>query len=157
MTENILSAFYVAGGIQVNRLIDTDKMDCQMVYPGELGWAAAQAVAGYYDGPQERPPPTIENLREQAKLSRAEFLLRCVAKGILTEDEALSAASGEIPASFAPLIDDWEPAERFEAKLRWKALNEVDRNYPLIVSLAQEKGIPEVILDEMFGLIDPVE
>lgn len=149
---DIVSAFAVAGGIQVNREIAPGEMHCQMVFPGDSGWAEALAAAGHFEADPMAPAPTIEDLRAAASLPRSDFLLRCVAVGILTPQDALLAARGEIPGAFATVVDGWTEAERFEVQLRWAALSEVDRNHPMILSLADQMGITAGQLDALFGI-----
>lgn len=151
----ILSAFPVDGGIQVNRLVSDTRIACTMFYPGQPGWDEAAAAAGYFEDPtlEPAPPPDVSALRAKASLPRAEFLLRCVSVGILTQQEALVAAGGGIPESFAAFINEWSPEYVFEAQLRWAALTQVDRLNPLITMLAAQRGITDEQLDVIFGLV----
>lgn len=148
----IVSAFPVAGGIQVNREVSSGVIDCQMVFPGDAGWDEALAAAGHFDADAMAPAPTLADLRAASSLPRSDFLLRCVTVGILSQDDALLAARGEIPAAFASVVEGWTEAERFEVKLRWAALTQVERNHPLILSMATQMGITDEQLDMLFGL-----
>lgn len=119
------------------------------------GQSAGQQIrpgAGGRPELQDHDAPSLEFLRARANLPKFEFLRQCVLAGLLTEADALSAARGDIPAAFAPVIASWSEAERFEAELRWASLSQVDRMHPLIIAVADQAGITAEQLDLLFGI-----
>lgn len=119
------------------------------------GQSAGQQIrpgAGGHPELQDHDAPDIEFFRARASLPKFEFLRQCVLAGLLTEADALSAARGDIPAAFAPVVAGWSEAERFEAELRWASLSQVDRMHPLIIAVADQAGVTIEQLDQLFGI-----
>lgn len=104
------------------------------------------------DDPPPDPEALLAQARESASLPRAEFLLACVSAGLLTPQDALLAAKGEMPAAYAGVIEEWPAPQQFEAGLRWAALTVVDRMHPLILAVADAMDIPDAQLDALFGI-----
>lgn len=150
--SNIISAFPIMGGIQVHRQLSETGLMAELVFPGDDGWDEALAAAGHFSDADQVAPPSLDHLRNHASLPRAEFLLRCVRMEILSQADAIKAALGQLPDAFALLVSEWSPADRFEVTLRWAALSQVERNHPLILSLADQIGISPETLDILFGL-----
>ena len=95
---------------------------------------------------------TIESKRETASLSRREFCLATVAAGLLQPAEAVEAARGGWPASFAAAVP---PEQSVAAQIIWASANTVDRMDPLLIQVAasQSPPITDTQLDAMFGLL----
>lgn len=89
--------------------------------------------------------------RATAKMSRTDFCLALAGAGILTGAEAVSAARGDVPASFEPLVSAMPDQEALEARIRWAAMTEVERLNPFIATVAAASSIPDAALDEIFG------
>lgn len=65
----IVSAFPVAGGIQINREVDVGTLEAVMVMPGDPGWAGAVAAVAQFGGSVEAETPlepTLEAIRADA-------------------------------------------------------------------------------------------
>ena len=92
-----------------------------------------------------------QNFRKTAKLSVSEFCKVLAKNSILSQTEALDAAKGNWPQTFADAISVLSEDEQFDAQVRWAAADTIDRSEPLLTTLAQHAGVSEEQLDEMFG------
>lgn len=130
--------------------------------------AGAQIVVGDDGMPALRAPvaPTPEDLRTHwragAKTQKGDFCYALVEAGILSPDEALSAAMGHWPAAFDGVLAV-APIPPLRAKLDWAAATEFGRMNPLFLAVlafhAAQTGLTndqaEVLGDTIFGWTDP--
>lgn len=115
-------------------------------------WQALQArddIAPYVG-------PTDEELRAgwraSAFLSRMEFVLACKRAGILSTDEAIEAAKGDWPASFADALADPDVGmDPDEAQIIWAAASQVERLHPLIAAVQTHRDMTDDEVDALFG------
>lgn len=94
----------------------------------------------------------LHKRREAASMSRIDFVLICVSHGILSESDAEVAVDGGFPQAFQDIIDTMPIEERFEARIRWKGAQIIDRMNPLIYQMAAAINIDEWTLDIIFGV-----
>ena len=98
------------------------------------------------DGPYIPEP---EDPRMTARLSKYDFLKNCRDAGIMTSEDAIEAAKGNIPPSFHDAVPE---NDRDDVELKWASLVYVDRMHPFILAVAQELDISDEMLDMIFGL-----
>lgn len=92
---------------------------------------------------------SIESKRATASLSRRDFCLATVVAGLLQPADAVEAARGGWPASFAAAVP---PEQAVAAQIIWASANTVDRMDPLLLQVASAQNITDAHLDAMFGL-----
>lgn len=98
------------------------------------------------------PEEILDQKRAAATLDRFTFCNRCFEKGILSRSDALALGHGQIPPSTRVILDSMDPADSFDAELRWGAMSTVGRLDPLILATAAASGIPEIMLDHLFDV-----
>ena len=108
-----------------------------------------------YDGQVFSPPasgsPSLEDRRLSSYLSRRDFCLAAMSAGILSEADAIEAARGGWPASFASAV----PAgQETAAQIIWASVSRIDRMDPLLLQVALAQNITVEALDTMFGIGD---
>lgn len=92
-------------------------------------------------------------LRSVASMSRVDFVIRCVAAEVLSREDGLTAASGQVPPSLQAIIEGIpNENEKFEAAIRWASATVIDRTNPLIIIMATFIGVSEWMLDDLFGI-----
>lgn len=98
----------------------------------------------------------LYTLRAAASMSRVDFVIKCVAAGVLSRDDGMVAAAGQVPPSLQAIIDGIpDEMAKFEAEIRWASATVIDRLNPLIISMAAFIGADEWVLDELFGITWP--
>lgn len=99
-------------------------------------------------------PMTAQELsqaRAGMELPRVEFILRSVAAGIITGEDGIAAAKGEVPPSLASLINGFDASQRTAAAIRWGAATRINRMDPLILGFAASFGVTDQQLDTLFA------
>lgn len=146
------------------RYVSDTAVDIELEHP-RLGWIPmtitetdypelwAEVVAS--DPAPYIPPalPTDEELRAvwrtNAVLTRREFCIALYRNGILPLDEALDAAKGNWPISFAPLLGMIpDPAE---AQITWATVYVVERQHPFFEMVRAFYQMTPEQADAMFG------
>lgn len=107
---------------------------------------------GFTPPPEPDPAVMLAARRATASLSKREFLHACVALDIMSPEDALAAARGDIPTTFAGVVSQMSASEQFAAALDWAAATQIDRLNPLIVAVAAAAGIPDTTVDAVFGI-----
>ena len=99
----------------------------------------------------------IQAARENTHLSRREFCLVLHAFGILNDDEVLTAAKGDFPPSFIPLLDVIEQfgITRTQARVTWATATRIDRLDPFFEIVRQYHQMTPEQADAMFGINVP--
>lgn len=98
-------------------------------------------------------PMTAEELaqaRAGMELPRADFILLAVAAGIITGEDGVAAAKGEVPPSMVSLFNGFDTAQRTAAAIRWGAATRINRMDPLILGFAASLGVTDQQLDALF-------
>lgn len=116
--------------------------------PGEWAvWDGAEWVDMRTD---ENLAAALEQARDMASLSKVEFVMSCMEVGLLSPPEAIAAARGEIPESFAPVVESLSPMQRDYACVYWAAARQINRTDPFIADVAAAAGISDDTLDDLF-------
>lgn len=95
----------------------------------------------------------LRNWRDTATLTRRQFCLACLQAGLLTPDDAVTAASGGWPASFDAALAGLSAMEVAAAKVEWAAVSTIRRNAPLLVAVQAVAGVTDAQLDALFGWV----
>lgn len=91
--------------------------------------------------------------RDTATLTRRQFCLACLQAGLLTPDDAVTAASGGWPASFNAALAGMSAMEVAAAKVEWAAVGTIRRNAPLLAVVQATAGVTDAQLDALFGWV----
>jgi hypothetical protein len=94
---------------------------------------------------------TIEDIREKTSIEKSSFCILLAQNGVLSNEEAVIAARGDWPASFADALTQMG-ADSLEAQIKWATATDISRNEPLILLLAQFKGLTDEAVDTLFGI-----
>lgn len=92
--------------------------------------------------------------RETAFIAKSDLTIALARMGLLTQDEAIAAATGLVPASFEPVLQQiaqHNSESALEARIRWAAQVNVARTNPLLLMVAGGRGITPEQLDALFG------
>ena len=90
--------------------------------------------------------------RLAASLTKSEFLQASMAAGILTPQEANTAARGDIPAPFLAAVASMTPEQQDMVSVIWPSATRINRMDPLILGVAAGAGLSDETLDALFGL-----
>ena len=93
-----------------------------------------------------------EARRSAASMTKGEFLQACMSVGLLSPKEAAVAARGDIPESFAAAVASLTPEQKDRVPVEWPASTRVTRTNPLILAVADARGIAAETLDEIFDV-----
>jgi len=97
-------------------------------------------------------PPTVEEWRKTAVMSRADFAVVAAQQGWITEQEAEGwVASASIPSVVSGVIGSMPEAMRFKARIAVLGDTIIPRNSLLMAALMAEKGVTETEMDDIFG------
>lgn len=97
-------------------------------------------------------PTAIEDLRAGASFTRAQFCVALLRAGVLTTPEAIAAAKGDWPLSFAAALADLPKEAQDEAQIVWAAATEIHRLHPLIIAMQIKLKWDDRTLDALFGI-----
>ena len=125
--------------------------------PRPGSWAVFDYGAGEWTDPRtpEDFAAALAQARAGASLSKIDFIMGCMAFGLLTPPEAIAAARGEIPQSFAPVVESLSPMQRDYACVHWGAARLIERMDPFIAAFAQAASVSDETLDLLFGVEVP--
>lgn len=96
--------------------------------------------------------PSIDDTRAVTAIDRAAFCDGLAVAGVIKDDEAISAARGEWPASFAGFLDYLTADQRRTAQITWASCMTVQRNHEFVVSLAWWTNMTDAQVDALFGI-----
>jgi hypothetical protein len=108
--------------------------------------------------------PSIEQIRAGTSIDRAAFCNGLADAGVITDEEAISAARGDWPASFAGFltatigdgagheIPMFTAAQQRAIQITWAACVTVQRNHEFVLSLAWWTSMADVQVDALFGI-----
>ncbi|GLC63008.1 hypothetical protein PLESTB_001970600 [Pleodorina starrii] len=100
----------------------------------------------------EETATDLERCRAAAGMLRSVFCISCVAHGVFTDEEAISAARGETPDPLADVFGMMPNETRLAARAAWAGSPSVGRMDPLTLAIADHFQIGVDHLDAMFGL-----
>lgn len=89
--------------------------------------------------------------RDSATLTRRQFCLACLQAGLLTPDDAITAAKGDWPTRFDMALAGLTELEIAAAKVEWASVSAVRRNAPLLAVVKTTAGVSDSQLDTLFG------
>lgn len=121
------------------------------VSPAHIGWENDE---GYSIEAEPEPGaviPTLDERRAAAKMSRKAFCLAVKASGLLSPEDAASAAKGNLPIAFRDALVA-AGVDGFDAEIIWATSEEIWRTDPLIVSLASLPMVGDATADALFGI-----
>lgn len=95
---------------------------------------------------------TLEQIRASTSIDRAAFCNGLADAGVIADAEAIAAARGEWPASFAGFLDYLTTTQRRDAQITWASCVTVQRNHEFVVSLAWWTNMPDAQVDALFGI-----
>jgi hypothetical protein len=93
--------------------------------------------------------------RAVAKADKADLLMALHAIGVLTLEEAVQAAQGQVPASFEAALAALPEAAQGSGRIKWAGDTQISRMHPLIVLAAYARGISDDQIDAVFGVQIP--
>ena len=102
------------------------------------------------DRPAPDPAQVLAAWRDTKTIPRTQFCLNCKRAGLLSGAEAISAARGEWPSTFAAALIGL-PMDADEAQIIWAALSEVHRNDPVLEEIRVFKNLTHEEVDALFG------
>lgn len=101
------------------------------------------------DPPAQSAEARINEWRQTARLSRADFCVALKRAGILPAQEAVLAAKGEWPATFDAALSSFPDVD--EAKIIWAAVAVIERLHPMLLALQSFAGLTDAQVDALFG------
>lgn len=101
------------------------------------------------------PPVPIAEWRDEAKLSKAEFLIRVKDAGILTKADAKAAAKGEWPTSMQDALNSMTAKQAEDAEITWASVVTVHRKSPIISFVQAVAGLTDEQVDDLFAEVTP--
>ena len=150
---------------------ETGAVDCEINHP-QYGWipftasptdsekhgrdlhGAILADGGIAAYVAPTPPTEAERRdtwRTTAKLYRRDFCIALKRAGILSASEAIAAAKGDWPATFASALSGLPQDDQDEAQIEWAAVQEIRRNHPMIALLGTAASMTDAQIDALFG------
>lgn len=153
----ITTAKFTAEGVII-AIIDGQ----QLSVPDEMANLHRQELAeweaqGNTITPYEAPDPR-EAFRATASMPKAQFCIGMAEIGVLTDEEAIEAAKGNMPATFAATTAHLTAAEQRDVAVRWAAATVVDRADPMLEAFRAyaeaDPNLPTITpeqLDTVFG------
>jgi hypothetical protein len=94
----------------------------------------------------------IEDIRLGTFITRRAFCLELAVAGILPAAEAIDAAKGNWPATFASSLAGLPDAEKVAAQIEWATAQNVQRTHPLLSMLAAAVNLSAAQVDTLFGI-----
>lgn len=124
---------------------------------GELVEMTAEEVAAFE---ADRAPPSLDDLRAAASLSKEAFCKALYLAQILPATAVAKTAMGEFPAQFKAALAGMSEAQVVDAELAWAMAKTVNRTAPLFLALlafyAKQSGMSaakaEAFGDQLFGI-----
>ena len=95
----------------------------------------------------------IEDKRQNLSMTRGAFCLGLVGAKILPAAEAIDAAKGGWPATFAKALAGLSDTEKVGAQIEWATAQTIRRNHPLIAMLAAAARLSDAQVDALFGIV----
>ena len=126
------------------------------VYSGGA-WSLAEHTDPDTAPDVETEPPTLDQIRATATMTKREFCRKLLALGILPPDEALSAARGDWPATFAAYTAGMDALASADAQIEWAGATSVDYAHPMLHGLALvqaggDTAAATALLDAIFDI-----
>jgi len=97
-------------------------------------------------------PPTLGQIRAYTAIDRAAFCNGLADAGVITDAEAIAAARGEWPASFAGFLDYLNATQSRDAQITWASCVTVERMHEFVLLLAWWNDMTDAQVDTLFGI-----
>lgn len=148
------SAEYLDSGMILETIDGAEKY-----VPDDMGNMDRLALQEWLDAHPDREiapyvePDPILTFRSEATLTRADFIIAITMAGVIPQSEALEAAKGEWPSTFAEVLSHLPAAAQFGARVAWATATSISRNHPLISMLINDQSttLTEEQVDALFG------
>jgi hypothetical protein len=145
----ILNARYTAFG-SITALVDGVEMSIP-ADPANRHYAELIA-SGVEITPYAPPVMTVEEIRAYTAIDRAVFCNGLADAGVITDAEAIAAARGEWPSSFAGFLDYLNTTQSRDAQITWASCVTVERTHEFVLLLAWWKDMTDAQVDTLFGI-----
>lgn len=99
----------------------------------------------------DRAAQELADWRGSAALSRAAFCNELATRGIVSDEEAISSARSEWPASMADFLSFLTATQARDVQIEWAACQSVQRMHPFVLILGSWLGMNDDDLDDLFG------
>ena len=151
----ILAAIHVTPEASLDgplcRVVDGDLVPLP---PKPAPFMTFDAEAGAWVDPRTDADRASEHdaRRSAASMTKGEFLQACIANMMLNPKEASIAARGDIPEPFQAAVALMTPEQQYDLRVIWPVTTRVCRMDPLLLAVAEARGITDDTLDALFGL-----
>lgn len=114
--------------------------------------------AGVIDWDQLVTPETAEaearaTWRAERVVSKLDLVLALASAGLISQQSAIAAAGGAIPAEFEPLIAAMPIQPQTELRIRWAGTQSIPRLSPFILLVQGAIGLSDEDLDALLGWV----
>lgn len=89
--------------------------------------------------------------RDQASLTKTQFVLACVSAGILTSSEAVAVGRGDWPSAMANFLTYLSEEQAIEVQIEWAAQVNIRRTNVFVLLLGSWLQYSDAQLDALFG------
>lgn len=84
-------------------------------------------------------------------MAKLDLVLAMAAVGMVSQQSAIGAAGGAIPAELEPLIAAMSDPPQTEVRIRWAGAQEIPRLSPFILFVQDAMGLTDEQVDTLFG------
>ena len=140
-----MRAFYVNAGHTVLNIYDPESNHTIVVNADDPQWA--ETLKGMLVEPFQ-PLPSVQPVVEYPILTRAQILKGMRASGLLTDADAVLAASGGIPAAISDIFATLSEPQKTDGLIDFATFREAHRQHPLVDMIAGA-AVPPMTPEEM--------
>lgn len=109
-----------------------------------------EGVWVFVDKTPEQLEEELQTWRNSVSISRRDFCIKAYEEGLLSEEDAITAAKGDWPAAFNEALVSLSSAQKVSAQIEWASVTQIRRNAPLLNQVRLAKNIPEETVDSLF-------
>jgi len=132
---------------------DVDRRRTRLTRKPQDQWeVGTEAVTVAWDITHLTDAEVVQIERQRANLPKAEFCLGLVGLGILSTDDAVSAAKGNWPDAMSGFLEYLKPEQAADVQIEWAARVSIDRMNVFVLTLASWANIPDETVDTLFGI-----
>lgn len=113
-----------------------------------------EGVWVFVDKTPEQLEEELQTWRNSVSISRRDFCIKAYEAGLLSEEDAVTAAKGDWPSAFTSALSGLTSSEIVAAKIEWASATLVRRNAPLLETVRASQDISENVVDAIFGLVE---
>ena len=104
---------------------------------------------GYTIDPYVAPVP--QPVPVPSSVTRRQFILTLLSAGLITEQEAIDAATtGKAPAFIAAFFDGLSASDKTAAYITFACMSVVERKHPFVAALARSLKLTDAQVDDLF-------